>query len=123
MDTGDFIWQIAHGETLDEVRNSPALKGLTIPRTGQPLHAGTLVTKALVISGDPIATTVPSHGRGAILHAYDKATGKEVGAVYLPAPQTGSPMTYMLHGQQYIVLAVSGGTFSGEYIAFRLPKD
>jgi hypothetical protein len=32
-------------------------------------------------------------------------------------------MTYMLHGQQYIVLAVSGGTFSGEYIAFRLPKD
>lgn len=123
MDTGDFIWQIAHGETLDTVRNSPALKGLTIPRTGQPLHAGTLVTKTLVISGDPIATTVPSHGRGAILHAYDKATGKEVGAVYLPAPQTGSPMTYMLNGQQYIVLAVSGGTFSGEYIAFRLPKD
>ncbi len=121
MDTGDFIWQIAHGETLDAVRDNPALKGLTIPRTGQPLHAGTLITKTLVISGDPIATTVPSHGRGAILHAYDKMTGKEVGAVFLPAPQTGSPMTYMLNGRQYIVLAVSGGTFSGEYIAFRLP--
>jgi hypothetical protein len=43
--------------------------------------------------------------------------------VYLPAPQTGSPMTYMLNGKQYIVLGISGGTFSGEYIAFRLPKD
>ena len=123
MDTGDFIWQIAHGETPDAVRNSPALKGLTIPRTGQPLHAGTLVTKTLVISGDPIATAIPSHGRGAILHAYDKATGKEVGAVYLPAPQSGSPMTYMLNGKQYIVLAVSGRNSSAEYIAFRLPKD
>ncbi|MGD0966493.1 MAG: PQQ-binding-like beta-propeller repeat protein [Candidatus Acidiferrales bacterium] len=123
LDTGEFVWQIAHGETLDAVRNSPALKGLTIPRTGQPLHAGTLVTKTLVISGDPLTTAIPSHGPGAILHAYDKASGREVGAVYLPAPQSGSPMTYMLDGKQYIVLAVSGGTFSGEYIAFRLPKD
>ena len=82
LDTGEFVWQVAHGETPDVVRNSPALKGLTIPRTGQAGHAGTLVTKTLVISGDPLATTIPSHGRGAILHAYDKATGKEVGAVY-----------------------------------------
>ena len=40
-----------------------------------------------------------------MLRAYDKATGKEVGAVYMPAPQTGSPMTYMLNGKQYIVVA------------------
>jgi quinoprotein glucose dehydrogenase len=58
-----------------------------------------------------------------LLHAYDKVTGKEVGAVYMPAPQSGSPMTYMLNGRQYIVLAISGTAFSGEYIAFRLPKD
>ena len=58
-----------------------------------------------------------------MLRAYDKTTGKEVGAVYMPAPQSGSPMTYMLDGRQYIVLAISGGTYSGEYIAFRLPKD
>ena len=36
-----------------------------------------------------------------MLRAYDKATGKEVGAVYMPAPQSGSPMTYMLNGKQY----------------------
>jgi quinoprotein glucose dehydrogenase len=56
-----------------------------------------------------------------MLRAYDKASGKEVGAVYLPAPQSGSPMTYMLNGKQYIVVAVSGGAYSGEYLAFRLP--
>jgi len=39
----------------------------------------------------------------------------------MPAPQSGSPMTYMLNGKQYIVVAVSGGPSSGEYLAFRLP--
>ena len=43
-----------------------------------------------------------------MLRAYDKATGKEVGAVYMPAPQSGSPMTYMLNGKQYIVVAIGG---------------
>ena len=57
-----------------------------------------------------------------MLRAYDKATGKEVGAVYMPAQQSGSPMTYMLNGRQYIIVAVSGGNYSGEYIAFALPK-
>ena len=57
-----------------------------------------------------------------MLRAYDKATGKEVGAVYMPAPQTGSPMTYLLGGRQYIVVAVSGAGYSGELIAFRVPQ-
>jgi hypothetical protein len=30
-------------------------------------------------------------------------------------------MTYMWNGKQYIVVAVSGGTTAGEYIAFSLP--
>jgi hypothetical protein len=29
----------------------------------------------------------------------------------------------MLNGKQYIVVAVSGGAYSGEYVAFRLPKE
>ncbi len=41
----------------------------------------------------------------------------------MPAPQSGSPMTYMLNGKQYIVVAVSGGAYSGEYIAFTLPTE
>src|SRR5206468_7952383 len=77
----------------------------------------------LVVAGDSQVTTTPSHPRGAMLRAYDKATGKEVGAVLIPAPQSGSPMTYMLNGKQFIIVAVSGGPYSGEYLAFSLPSS
>ena len=55
-----------------------------------------------------------------MLRAYDKATGKEVGAVYMPAPQTGSPMTYMLNGTQYLTVSISGPGYSGELLTFKL---
>ena len=45
-----IVWQVAHGETPDSVRNHPALKGLTIPRTGQSGAVGALVTKTLVVA-------------------------------------------------------------------------
>jgi quinoprotein glucose dehydrogenase len=118
LDRGEILWWVAHGETPDGVRNHPALKGLTIPRTGQSGAVGALVTKTLVVAGDPLATTPPGRPRGAMLRAYDKASGKEVGAVYMPAQQSGTPMTYALGGRQYIVVAVSGGNYSGEYLAF-----
>ena len=47
-----------------------------------------------------------------MLRAYDKKTGKEVGALLMPAIQSGSPMTAMLDGKQYIIVAVSGGNYS-----------
>jgi quinoprotein glucose dehydrogenase len=120
LNKGEIVWQIAHGETPDNIKNHPALKGLNIPRTGQQGRIGTLVTKTLVIAGDGGFSTTPSGRRGAMLRAYDKATGKEVGATYMPAPQTGSPMAYMLNGQQYIVIAISGAGYSGELVAFKL---
>jgi quinoprotein glucose dehydrogenase len=122
FDNGDFVWQIAHGDTPDNVRNHRALKGVTIPKTGQAGYVGVLVTKTLVIAADPQYTTTAEHPRGALLHAYEKATGKELGNVFLPAPGTGTPMTYQLNGRQYIVLAVSGGNYSGELIAFGLSE-
>jgi quinoprotein glucose dehydrogenase len=122
LDTGEFRWQIVHGDTPDEIKNSPVLRGLTIPKTGQIGGPGLLVTKSLVIAGDPQFSTSPSHPRGAMLHAYDKMTGKEVGAVWMPAPQSGNPMTYFYGGKQYIVIPVSGGNYSGDYIAYRLPS-
>ena len=123
LDKGEIVWQTPHGDTPDSVRNHAALKGIDIPRTGQSSYnVGTLVTKTLVIAGDGQVTTTPEHSRGAMLRAYDKTNGKEVGAVWMPAPESGSPMTYMLNGKQYIVVAVSGGNYSGEYIAFTLPS-
>jgi quinoprotein glucose dehydrogenase len=124
LDRGEIVWQVPHGDTPDAIRNHPALKGVDLPRTGQSgYNIGTLITKSLVIAGDGQVTTTPAHPRGAMLRAYDKTTGKEVGAVWMPAPQSGSPMTYMRNGKQYIVVAVSGGNYSGEYLAFTLPAE
>ena len=124
LDEGKILWQIAHGETPDLLRSNPAFKEWNLPRTGQMTYnIGTLITKTLVIAGEGQVTTTADHPRGAMLRAYDKQTGKEVGAVYMPAPQSGSPMTYMVKGKQYIVVAVSGGPYSGEYIAFTLPTE
>ena len=108
----------------DNIRNHPLLRGMNIPKTGQANTSGVvlLVTKTLVIMGDPQVTTTPEHPRGAMLRAYDKQTGQQVGAVLMPAPQSGSPMTYSHNGRQYIVVAVGGGNVTGEYLAFALPE-
>ena len=88
LNEGTKVWQIAHGETPDNIKNHPALKGLNIPRTGRQGRIGVLTTKSLVIAGEGGFFTAPNGQRGAMLRAYDKATGNEVGAVYMPAPQT-----------------------------------
>ena len=121
LNKGEMVWQIAHGETPDNIRNHPALKGLNIPRTGRGGRIGVLVTRNLVIAGEAGFFTLPDGRRGAMLRAYDKATGNEVGAVYMPAPQTGSPMTYMLNGKQHLLVPISGAGYSGEFVAFKLP--
>ena len=61
--------------------------------------------------------------KGALLRAYYKTTGKDAGAVYMPTGQTGSPMTYMLKGKQYLVVAVGGPGHPSELIAYSLPDE
>jgi quinoprotein glucose dehydrogenase len=123
LNRGEIVWRVAHGDTPDNVRNHPALRGLTIPKTGQVGTGGigSMVTKTLVVMGDPQVTTTPEHPRGAMLRGYDKATGRQVGALLMTAPESGSPMTYLADGKQFIVVAISGGAYSGEYVAFTLP--
>jgi quinoprotein glucose dehydrogenase len=121
LDRGEILWQVPHGETPDVIRNHPALKGQQLPRTGRTGSVGTLVTRTLVIAGEGSFGPTPSGTRGAMLRAYDKATGQEVGAVTMPAPQTGSPMSYSLNGRQYLIVAISGGNYSGELVAYRVP--
>ena len=123
LNKGEIVWQIPHGETLDVVTNHPMLKGVTIPRTGRIGPIGTLTTKTLIISGERGFTTLPSGQRGGRLYAYDKATGKELGNVFMPAPQTGNPMTYMLNGKQYLVIAIGGSpTFPAELVAYAVAQ-
>jgi quinoprotein glucose dehydrogenase len=124
MNRGELLFQVAHGDTPDNVRNHPALKGMDIPKTGQggaTSNVGLAVTKTLVIMGDRLVTSPPGRRRGAMLRAYDKKTGEQVGEVWMPAGQTGSPMTYLWRGRQYVVVAVGLGNYTGEYLAFKLP--
>lgn len=123
MNTGDLIWQKTHSSTPDEIANNPALKGLDLPRLGQPgrTFIGVLASKALLIAGEGGVHTNEAGERVAVLRAYDKATGADVGAVAMPSKQTGSPMSYMINGRQYIVVAVTGVN-GGELIAYALPQ-
>src|SRR5262245_29096356 len=115
LDKGEISWSVPHGDTPDAIRNHPLLKGVTIEKTGQAGNVGAVVTKTLVVVGDPLVTSPAGRPRGAMLRGYDKLTGREVGAVWMPAAQSGSPMSYLANGRQYIIVAISGGVYSGEY--------
>ncbi|MCY4030428.1 MAG: PQQ-binding-like beta-propeller repeat protein [Acidobacteria bacterium] len=129
LNNGTIVWQVPHGETPDSVRRHPALRGVDIPRTGRKGPVGTLTTKTLVISGeggrnaiDRGFFTTPDGRRGAMLRAYDKATGENVGEVYMPAPQTGTPMTYLHDGRQFVVVAAGGVSVPARLLAYTLPN-
>jgi len=126
MNTGEMLWQKAHTTTPDNIRNNPALEGLDVSRLGAygRIFIGVLATKTLLIAGEGDVHTNEAGERVALLRAYDKATGEDIEArVEMPAKQTGSPMTYMHDGKQYIVLAVThtGANAGAELIAYALP--
>ena len=118
LNEGEIVWQEVHGETPDSVRNHPALQGIEIPRTGQIGFVGILVTKTLVIAGDGGTYTNAAGKTVAMLRAYDKLTGSELGAIEMPAAQSGSPMTYAIDGVQYIAVAVSGSHLAGRLMVY-----
>jgi quinoprotein glucose dehydrogenase len=118
LNTGNQLWMVPNGETPAKVKDNPALKGLTLPRTGAPIRGAVLVTKTLLFAGaadrvigDPI------------LQAINKQTGERIAAIDLPGVVTGAPMTYMLNGAQYLVVAVGAPGHPGELVTFTLPPD
>jgi glucose dehydrogenase len=115
LKSGQQAWMIANADTPDEVKNHPALKGLTIPRTGVASQAGLLVTKTLLFAGEG------EHG-SPILRAHDKATGQILAVIPLPGTQLGLPMTYVWKGRQFIVVAVGDGARPAEIVALALPR-
>ena len=123
MNTGEIAWQKPHGSTPDDIKNHPALKGVSLStRLGQPGRSfiGVLTTKSLLIAGEAGVHTNEAGKRVALLRAYDKQSGADAGTVEMPAKQTGSPMTYQVNGKQFIVLAVSGND-GAELLAYALP--
>src|SRR5712692_2193867 len=69
LNKGDIVWQVPHGNTLDSVKENPALKGVDIPKTGRIGPIGTLTTKTLVISGESGFSKNAAGQRGAKLFA------------------------------------------------------
>jgi quinoprotein glucose dehydrogenase len=123
LSQGAKRWEVPNGETPAAVKNHPALRGVEIPRTGRAGQPpGALATKSLLIVAEPGYGPTPDGKPGSMLRAYDKSTGRELAAVQLPAPQSGSPMTYMANGRQFLVIAVSGNNFPGELLAYSLPQ-
>ena len=122
LNTGEHVWMVPNGEAPDFVKNHPALKGLNIPNTGKYEHVGIMVTKTLVFAGEGSGLFAVSPGSGGpMFRAYDKRTGALVSEFKLPANQSGIPMTYLLNGKQYIVVAAGATSSPAELVALALP--
>ncbi|HWK52992.1 MAG TPA: hypothetical protein VNR18_01380 [Hyphomicrobiales bacterium] len=123
MNKGEIAWQIPNGGTPPDIQAQLDAAGLqNVPPTGSRSQAGLLVTKTLLFAGEG------SRGQP-ILHAYDKANGKELWQTNLPSgPQSGLPMTYLHAGRQYVVMAVNGNApgesgHGAQLVAWALPAD
>jgi glucose dehydrogenase len=120
LNRGELKWTVANG---DGPRFHPELKALNLPPLGQSVRAAPLVTKTLlfVTEGDQINTRTPPNGGGKKIRAYDKSTGQVLWETALEAGSTGTLMTYLHKGKQYIVVAIGGVQHPAEFVAFSLP--
>ena len=130
LNTGDHVWMIPNGPTPEAVKNHPALEGVDVDRTGSADASGLLVTKTLLFSGSSglHASLPPGQGSPNLL-AIDKATGEVVFEYALPdgLRPTAVPMTYLIDGQQFIVIAAGASppatteSLPAELVALTLP--
>jgi quinoprotein glucose dehydrogenase len=121
LNTGDRAWMQPHG---DGPRNHPALEHLDLPPLGGGggISSGPLVTPTLLIMnhGGRDYDDVVASSR--TISAYDKDTGRHLGAIDLPAVPNGNPVTYLHDGKQYLVVATGSGGTDSELVALTLPE-
>jgi len=142
MSTGEHRWRSPVGtgkpftgappvileiaEAVPELAASP-------DRLGWPNRSFVMVTKTLLLV---VQQGYQDNGRSAPvsrrmiwdlnnleprLYAYDKASGRLLAEVPLPANAGGAPMTYMAGGKQYVAFSIGGATIPEEVIALTLP--
>ncbi|MCX5756168.1 MAG: PQQ-binding-like beta-propeller repeat protein [Gemmatimonadetes bacterium] len=114
MNRGELLWTVPGGDTPDQIKNNPALKGLTIPNTGARTRPAVMATKTLVFATE-------GFGSRPVLHVFDKKTGERVADIPLPGSVGGSPMSYMVDGTQYIAFWVGKQGMPAELVALRVP--
>jgi quinoprotein glucose dehydrogenase len=122
LNTGTQVWMVANG---DGPRYHPLLKALNLPPLGIPNRPAPLLTKTLLFLGEGSNTVsgTPQNdwSWGKKFRAYDKATGSVIAEMELPSGTTAGPMTYVLKGKQYIVVAIGARDHPAEYVALALP--
>jgi quinoprotein glucose dehydrogenase len=114
LNTGEHAWMIPNGDTPQEIAEHPVFQGIEVPRTGKMSRAMLLVTKTLLFAGEGM-------NGDPVFRAHDKATGRELAAVELPATTTGLPMSYLHEGRQYVVVAVGGRDHPAGLVALAVP--
>lgn len=107
-----MLWQVPYGDN-PSIRQHALLAKVKLPeRLGAFGNAGVIVTAGGLIfagSGDYA------------FHAIDKKSGAELWS-YSTGEQktTGAPMTYRIHGKQFVVVAAGGPGSGGTLFAFSL---
>lgn len=110
MNTGQYKWKIPFGYY-------PELADKT---TGTESYGGPVVTASGLLF---IGATIYDRK----LRAYDASNGKELWNTDLPYAGNATPATYMVGGEQYVVIGVSGGRDQkgpkgAGLVAYKLPK-
>jgi quinoprotein glucose dehydrogenase len=80
-----------------------------------------MVTKTLLWAGERGPLDTVNGEQVSWFRSYDKATGAVVSEMPVPANVTNIPMTYMVGGKQYIVIAVAAAGKPAELLALALP--
>ena len=118
LNRGEHRWMIPLG---DGPREHPALKHLDLEPLGSGGRGLPLLTKTLLFVGEDGLSTPYGSGGERKLRAYDKATGELYWEFELQGFVNGAPMTYMVRGKQYIVVAIGGAEDLDALVAVSLP--
>jgi quinoprotein glucose dehydrogenase len=113
LNTGKYLWSRPLGEY-------PTLAAQGQKDTGSENYGGPIVTAGGVLI---IGATVFDNK----IRAFDADTGRQLWEAALPFAGNATPVTYMVDGRQYVVIAASGGKNrkgpqGAAYVAFALPK-
>jgi len=96
MHDGHVLWEVPLGTTEDMAPFSEYILG----KTGTPNFGGPIVTAGGIVF---IGAAMDNY-----LRAFDAKTGAELWRGRLPAGGQATPMTYVWHGKQYVVIAAGG---------------
>lgn len=114
LNTGEYLWKIPLGEY-------PALVAQGVKNTGSENYGGPIAT-----AGGLVFIAATNYDKK--IRAFDKDTGQLLWEATLPYSGNATPVTYMVNGRQYVVIAATGAKGDpklgprGVYVAFALPK-